>query len=90
MRFILVFVFLGLPLAVIAQDLNQLVPDPVPAQVQAPAVAFSADPFAAYLAAEAPPLGDRLVDRLQGIIVGLSPEAVAALHTSGVIKTETA
>lgn len=76
MRLLVSCLFLGLPLAALSQNLDRLTPEPVPSQVEAPPTS------AAAMLAETPEIGDRLIDQLKGIIVGPSPEAVAAVEAA--------
>lgn len=74
MRHLFSCLCLAFPVAVLAQDLDRLTPEPVPAQVEPPPPTSGAELLAATVA----PRGAILVELLDGIVIGPSPEAVAA------------
>ena len=69
---------LGLSVSAIAQDLDRLLPDPVPPQVEAPETAAATE----LVDANASAGGDILLERLNGIVIGPSPAAVAAANSA--------
>ena len=69
---------LGLSVSAIAQDLDRLLPDPVPPQVEAP----ETDTATEAVDANASVAADILLERLHGIVIGPSPAAVAAADSA--------